>query len=41
MKDNKIWRVENMESIHDDCEIDESKTDENDDDDEENDEEDE
>ncbi len=38
MEDNKIWRVENMESIHDDSEIDESKTDENDDDDEENDE---
>ena len=38
MKNNKIWRVENMESIHDDSEIDESKTDENDDDDEENDE---
>jgi len=38
MKDNKIWRVENMESIHDDSEIDESKTDENDDDDEEDDE---
>ena len=35
MEDNKIWRVENMESIHDDSEIDESKTDENDDDDEE------
>ena len=31
MEDNKIWRVENMESIHDDSEIDESKTDENDD----------
>jgi len=30
MKDNKIWRVENMESVHDDSEIDESKTDEND-----------
>jgi len=38
MKDNKIWRVENMGSIPDDSEIDESKTDENDDDDEENDE---
>ncbi len=38
MEDNKIWRVENMESIHDDSEIDESKTDENDDDDEEDDE---
>ena len=39
MKDNKIWRVENMESTHNDCEtedseIDESKTDENDDDEE-------
>ena len=33
MEDNKIWRVENMESVHDDSEIDESKTDENDDDD--------
>ncbi len=33
MKDNKIWRVENMESVHDDSEIDE-----NDDDDEEDDE---
>ncbi len=32
MEDNKIWRVENMESVHDDSEIDESKTDENDDD---------
>jgi len=31
MEDNKIWRVENMESVHDDSEIDESKTDENDD----------
>ncbi len=30
MEDNKIWRVENMESVHDDSEIDESKTDEND-----------
>jgi len=38
MEDNKIWKVENMESIHDDSEIDESKTDENDDDNEENDE---
>jgi len=35
MKDKKIWRVESMESVHDDSEIDESKTDENDDDDEE------
>ncbi len=25
MEDNKIWRVENMESVHDDSEIDESK----------------
>jgi hypothetical protein len=31
MEDNKIWRVENMEFVHDDSEIDESKTDENDD----------
>jgi len=38
MKDNKTWRVENLESVHDDSEIDESKTDENDDDNEENDE---
>ena len=37
MKDNKIWRVEIMES-DDDSEINESKIDENDDDDEENDE---
>jgi hypothetical protein len=35
MKDNKIWRVENMESVHDDSEIDESKTDKDDNDDEE------
>ena len=28
MEDNKIWRVENMESVHDESEIDESKTDE-------------
>ncbi len=35
MKDNKIWRVENMESVHDDSEIDESKTDKDDSDDEE------
>jgi len=41
MEDNKIWRVENMESVDDDSEIDGSKTDENDDDDEENYEEDE
>ena len=27
MEDNKIWRVENMESTHNDSEIDESKTD--------------
>jgi len=45
MEDNKIWRVDNLEYIHDDSEtedseIDESKTDENDDD-EEDDEEDE
>ncbi len=38
MKNNKIWRVENLESVGDDSEIYESKTDENDDDDEENDE---
>jgi len=38
MKNNKIWRVENLESVGDDSEIDKSKTDENDDDDEENDE---
>jgi len=38
MKNNKIWKVENMESVHDDSEIDESKIDENDDGDEENDE---
>ena len=38
MKDNKIWRVENMGSVHDDSEIDESKTDEDDNDDEEDDE---
>jgi len=36
MENNKIWRVENMESVHDDSEIkdseiDESETDENDD----------
>ena len=31
MEDNKIWRVENMEAVHDDSEIDESETDENDD----------
>ncbi len=30
MENNKIWRVENMESIPDDSEIDESKTDEED-----------
>ena len=35
MKDNKIWRVENMESVHGDSEIDESKTDKDDNDDEE------
>ncbi len=35
MNDNKIWRVENMESVHDDSEIDESKTDKDDNDDEE------
>ena len=38
MEDNKIWRVKNMEPVHDDSEIDESKTDENEDDDEEDDE---
>ena len=31
MEDNKTWRVENMESVHDDSEIDESKTDDNED----------
>ena len=31
MKDNKTWRVENMDSLHNDFEIDESKTDDNDD----------
>ena len=39
MEDNKIWRVENLESIHDDSEtedseIDESKTDDDEEDDE-------
>ena len=34
MEDNKIWRVENMESVHDDSEIDESKTDDDEEDDE-------
>ncbi len=34
MEGKKIWRVVNMEPVHDDSEIDESKTDENDDDDE-------
>ena len=34
MKKNKIWRVEKMDSVHDDSEIDESKTDEDDNDDE-------
>ncbi len=34
MKDNKIWRVENMESTHNDSEIDESKTDDDEEDDE-------
>jgi len=28
MKNNKIWRVENMESIHDDSEIEDSEIDE-------------
>ena len=28
MKNNKIWRVENMESVHDDCEIEDSEIDE-------------
>jgi len=28
MKDNKIWRVENMESVHDDSEIEYSEIDE-------------
>lgn len=40
MKDNKIWRMENMESVGDDSEIkdsetDESKTDDNDEEDDE------
>ena len=34
MKDNKIWRLENLGPTHNDSEIDESETDENDDDDE-------
>jgi len=37
MKDNKIWRLENMESTHNDSEIDESKTDDDDTDNEETD----
>ena len=28
MKKNKIWRVENMESVHDDSEIEDSEIDE-------------
>ncbi len=28
MKNNKIWRVENMESVHDDSEIEDSEIDE-------------
>ncbi len=28
MKNNKIWRVENMEFVHDDCEIEDSEIDE-------------
>jgi len=28
MKNNKIWRVENMESVHDDCEIEDLEIDE-------------
>ena len=31
MEDNKIWRVENMEFVHDDSEIEDSENDENDD----------
>ena len=27
MKDNKIWRIENMESVHDDSEIKNSEID--------------
>ena len=27
MKDNQIWKVENLVPVHDDSEIDESKTD--------------
>ena len=34
MEDNKIWRVDSMESVHDDSEIDESKTDDDEEDDE-------
>ena len=30
LDDNQIWRAENMESVHDDSESDESKTDEDD-----------
>ncbi len=33
MEDNKIWRVESMESVHYDSEIDESKTDDDDEED--------
>jgi hypothetical protein len=28
MKDNKIWKVENLESVHDDSEINDSEVDE-------------
>ena len=28
MKNNKIWRVENIESVHDDSEIEDSEIDE-------------
>ena len=37
MKNNKIWRLENLEHTQNDSEIDESKTGENDDDNEESD----
>ncbi len=39
MKDNKIWRVENMESIPDDSEIEDSEIDESEIDDHEDDDE--
>jgi len=34
MKDNKIWRLENLEPTHNDSEIEESKTDDDEEDDE-------